>query len=114
MGVYNIPRNYKGETRILVIFSVKGLIYTIVGASIGAALFYVLRMFSLTNIGIGCLIVCSLFAFVIGSFKVPEIRYGEFFKKTGGEPIDQVIWRWLKFKMKKKRIYIYKDGGNER
>ena len=28
MGTYYIPRNLKGESRILLIFSVKGLIYT--------------------------------------------------------------------------------------
>ena len=30
-GPYQIPRNYKGESRILLIFSTKALIYTAVG-----------------------------------------------------------------------------------
>lgn len=32
MGTYMIPRNTKGEGRILFIFSTKALIYTVVGA----------------------------------------------------------------------------------
>ena len=35
MGTYYIPRNVKGESRILMVFSVKGLIYTAIGAAIG-------------------------------------------------------------------------------
>ena len=35
MRTYEIPRNYKGESRILYIFSTKALIYTIVGMGIG-------------------------------------------------------------------------------
>lgn len=35
MGTYYIPRNYKGETRILYIFSIKSLITTAIGAAIG-------------------------------------------------------------------------------
>ena len=36
MGTYQIPRNYRGETRLLVIFTVKSLITTLAGAAIGA------------------------------------------------------------------------------
>ena len=35
MRTYEIPRNYKGEGRILFIFSTKALIYTVIGAAIG-------------------------------------------------------------------------------
>ena len=41
MGTYYIPRNYKGESRILYIFTVKSLITTAIGAGVGA-LFFVL------------------------------------------------------------------------
>ena len=36
MGTYYLPRNTKGEGRILYIFSTKALIYTVVGLGIGA------------------------------------------------------------------------------
>ena len=35
MGTYNLPRNVKGEGRILFVFSTKALIYTVVGIGIG-------------------------------------------------------------------------------
>ena len=35
MGTYNVPRNVKGEGRILFIFSTKSIIYTAVGGTIG-------------------------------------------------------------------------------
>ena len=35
-------------------------------------------------------------------------------RKTGGENIDDVILRWIKFKMKsKKKIYVYTEGGTK-
>ena len=35
MNTYNIPRNVKGEGRILYVFSTKALIYTFIGIAIG-------------------------------------------------------------------------------
>ena len=40
MQTYEIPRNYKGEGRILYIFSTKGLIYTCVGAGVGLIFYF--------------------------------------------------------------------------
>ena len=41
---------------------------------------------------------------------MPEINSFEFTKKTGGENIDDIIKRAIKFKMKKNKIYIYGKG----
>ena len=35
MGTYNLPRNVKGEGRILFVFTGKSFIYAIVGGGIG-------------------------------------------------------------------------------
>ena len=35
MGTYNLPRNVKGEGRILFVFSTKALIYSTIGAVAG-------------------------------------------------------------------------------
>ena len=43
MGTYYIPRNVKGETRLLYIFSIKSLITTAIGAFIGF-IFYLIFM----------------------------------------------------------------------
>ena len=49
MGTYNLPRNVKGEGRILFIFTGKSMIYTVVAGGIGL-LFYLI--FSLMNLKI--------------------------------------------------------------
>ncbi len=43
MGTYQIPRNYRGESRILYIFTVKSLITTAVGAMLGALFFFIFK-----------------------------------------------------------------------
>ena len=60
-------------------------------------------------VGIIITLVFALIGFVIGSMKVPNLEKFEFSKKTGGENIDDVIRRAIKFKTKGKKIYIYKE-----
>ena len=112
-GPYNIPRNYKGENKILFIFSTKSFIYTAVGGLIGALFFYIFRMLHATAIGVIFLILFALIGFAIGTFKIPESNSFGITRKIGGEKIDEIIVRWIKFKQKNKRIYIYKDGEHE-
>ena len=52
MGTYNVPRNVKGEGRILFIFSTKALIYSGVGALIGGLFYIIFNLLGLTIIGI--------------------------------------------------------------
>ena len=47
MGTYYIPRNYRGESRILYIFTVKSLITTAVGAMLGFIFFAIFLQKSL-------------------------------------------------------------------
>ena len=60
-------------------------------------------------VGIIITLVFALIGFVIGSMKVPNLEKFEFSKKTGGENVDDVIRRAIKFKTKGKKIYIYKE-----
>ncbi len=108
-GPYNIPRNYKGESKILFVFSTKAFIYTGVGAGIGILCYYLLNTFKLGTVGLILLLIFAALGFAIGTFKVPDTNGFEITRKTGGEPIDQVILRWFKFKQKKNRIYVYKE-----
>ncbi len=116
MQIYEIPRNYRGEGRILYIFSTKGLIFTCVGAAIGLIFYLVFKMLGLSTVGI---IITALFAaigFCIGTLKMPDNSNISILKKIGGENIDDVIMRWIKFKQSGKKIYVYdseedtKDG----
>lgn len=107
MGTYNIPRNVKGESRILMVFSVKGLIYTAIGAGIGLLFYFLLSMFNLTYVGFAFILFFGLIGFIIGTFKVPETTAFKFTQKVGGENIDNVILRAIKFKLNKNKIYVY-------
>ena len=111
---YQIPRNVKGEGRILFIFSTKAMIYTAVGLAVGGVLWYILKMMSLGIVGIIFMILFALIGFAIGTFKVPNSVAFDITRKTGGENIDDVILRWLKFKTKNKnKIYVYTEGGTK-
>lgn len=107
MGTYNLPRNVKGEGRILFVFSAKAMIYTVVGAGAGFLMSWIFSLIGLSMIGYIIMGILALTGFVIGTFKVPDTNAFEITRKTGGESIDDVIKRAIRFKMQKKKIYIY-------
>lgn len=107
MNSYYIPRNYKGEGRILYIFSIKALIYSAIGLGIGLVFYFILNLINLTMVGIVICVLFALIGFIVATFKVPEIKIFEITKKTGGEKIDDVVKRWFLFKRGKNKIYTY-------
>lgn len=107
LGTYNLPRDVKGEGRILFIFSTKALIYTAIGGGIGVILYIILNLIGLGLIGIIAIGLLGLIGFIIGTLKMPNTNAFQITKKTGGENIDDVIKRAIKFKMQKNKIYIY-------
>lgn len=113
MNTYEIPRNYKGEGRILYIFSTKGLIYTVIGLALGLVFYFIFKVLGMSIIGIGIDVFFGVIGFVIGTLKMPDTRKFEFTKKTGGENIDNIIKRWMKFKRNNHKIYIRKDVLNK-
>lgn len=107
MKSYYIPRNYKGEGRILYIFSTKAIIYTAVGVGIGLIFYFLFNLIGLTMIGIIIAGFLGLVGFCIATFKVPDMKNFELTKKTGGEKIDDIIKRWILFKKNNNKIYVY-------
>lgn len=107
MGTYNLPRNVKGEGRILFIFTGKSMIYTVVAGGIGLLFYLIFSLMNLKMVGIAITVIFALIGFVIGTVKVPNIEKFEFSRKTGGENIDDIIKRAIKFKTKGKKIYVY-------
>lgn len=103
---YYIPRNTKGEGRILYIFSTKGLIYTGVCAGIGLIFYWIFSLIGLQIVGIIIIALLGIIGFCLGTLKVPDIKTFEFTKKTGGLNLDQVLLTAIKFKRNKK-IYVY-------
>ena len=113
-GPYNIPRNTKGEGKILMIFSPKAFIATGIGAGIALGTIYpICNMFKHKLVGWIFVLLFGLIGFVITTFKIPNSNNFELTRKTGGESILEIIIRYIRFKKKKSKIYVYFGGGNE-
>lgn len=112
MGTYNLPRNVKGEGRILFIFTGKSFIYAIVGGGVGLLFYFIFSIIGLNMVGIIITLIFALIGFTIGTFKMPEISGLGFTKKVGGENLDDIIKRAIMFKTKGSKIYVYKEGKN--
>ena len=106
MGTYQIPRNYRGESRILYIFTIKSLITTAVGAMAGSLFFFIFKAMNMTLIGLIIMAFFALIGFVIGAVKIPTIVAFPITKKIGGEPIGETILRYIKFR-KNRKMYTY-------
>lgn len=77
-------------------------------------MWWLLKTMGLGTVGIVLLILFALIGFAIGTLKVPNSVAFELTRKTGGENLDDVIMRWIKFKIKnKKKIYVYTEGGTK-
>lgn len=107
MGTYNLPRNVKGEGRILFIFSSKALITTCIGGAAGLVFYFIFNLLGLKMVGLVITLIFAFIGFAIGTFKVPDTNGLEITRKTGGENIDDVIKRYIKFKTNKKKYYVY-------
>ena len=104
MGTYNLPRNVKGEGRILFIFSNKSLITTCVGAAIGLVFYIIFKLMKLTMIGVILVLVFAVLGYSVGMFKMPDSNGLEITRKTGGENLDDIIKRYIKFKKNKRKL----------
>lgn len=114
MAIHEIPRNVKGEGRILMIFSTKSLIYTCVTGGVGLIFYYLFgSLMGLTWLGIGIALIFAAIGFVVGTFKIPDTNGTEITRKLGGEDIDKAFLRWLKFKKKNNVIYTYLGTDEE-
>lgn len=106
MGTYYIPRNYKGETRILYIFTVKSLITTAIGALVGSIFFLIFSAMGMKMPGLIAMAIFAVIGWAIGALKIPTIVAIPITKKIGGEPLGEIIMRYIKFK-KNRKIYTY-------
>ncbi len=112
MGTYYIPRNVKGETRLLYIFSIKSLITTAIGAFVGLLFYLLFTIVGLDTVGLVILGGFALIGFAIGAVKIPIIAGIPITKKIGGESLDQIILNYMKFK-KNRKLYVYTKEENK-
>ncbi|MCI8546103.1 MAG: hypothetical protein HFJ44_02605 [Clostridia bacterium] len=106
MGTYYIPRNLRGETRIFYIFTIKSLITTVCGIALGLAFLLIFTMIGMKLVGIIITAVLGLLGFAVGAIKIPTVSGIPVTKKIGGEPLSEIITRWIKFS-KNKKMYVY-------
>ena len=106
MGSYYSIRHLRGEIRILVIFSVKSLITTAIGAAVGLIFYLIFAALGIGMAGVITMAGMALLGFAIGTFKIPTVAGLPFTKKVGGEPVSEIILRYIKFRANKK-IYVY-------
>ena len=77
-------------------------------------------MLGIGVVGLIIMLILALIGYAIGTFKMPNTSGFKITKKTGGENIDDVLKRLIKFKLKKNKVYYYKinkpnteEGGNK-
>ncbi len=109
MGTHLIPREIDGDARILLIFTPKGFVWTLVGVGIGAVFYTMCNSFGASVVGWVLLGVCAVAGFVMGQVKIPDSAAFSLFKKVGGEYVQTVIAKYLAFK-KNRKLYIYDPG----
>lgn len=112
MGTYYIPRNLRGETRIFYIFTVKSLISTVIGIACGLIFLFIFSIIGLQMVGILITALFALIGWAIGAIKIPTIAGIQVTKKIGGEPLSEIILRWVKFN-KNKKMYVYTKEENK-
>ena len=111
MQTYNLPRNVKGEGRILFIFTPRSIIYTAISAVIGILLYIIFKAINLKIVGLVFFIFFALIGFSIGTLKVPGIVGINWARKNAGERLDDILKRSIDFKRKGNKIYVYKAEG---
>lgn len=112
MGTYYIPRNLRGETRIFYIFTVKSLISTVIGIACGLIFLFIFSIIGLQMVGVLITALFALIGWAIGAIKIPTIAGIQVTKKIGGEPLSEIILRWIKFN-KNRKMYVYTKEENK-
>ncbi len=97
------------------IFSTKSLIASCIGTLVGFIIYYLFNIiFGLGKIGLIITLIFAAIGFGITTLKVPETNNFEITRKTGGDRIDDVIMRAIRFKQKGRKIYVYTKEENEK
>ena len=111
---YMIPRDTKGEGKILMVFSKKSFLWTLGCATVALVTIYpIFAILGLSLVGMIGVGIFGLIGFGIGTLKMPNSNNFEILRKTGGEDLDEILKRLIKFKRGGKKIYLYYTGGKE-
>ena len=106
MSTHYIPKDLRGETRILLIFTVKSLITTAIFGGVGVIIYLIFKAIGMGIVGILILAMLALLGFAFGTIKIPKITGLRFTKNIECDSMDEVFLRYIKFKSNKK-VYTY-------
>lgn len=108
---HEIPVDSKSETRLLVIFSLRALATTAIGAVLGLFIGILLKAIyaPLLLISLG---VFAVLGFIVGTFKIPEISRIPFTKEIAGMYSYEAVFAFIKFKARRK-LYVYSKIKND-
>lgn len=109
---YTVPRNVKGESRLLYIFSVRSFITTAVGGILGFLLFLLFSAMGLGLLGWISIAVLAAIGYAMGTLTIPDTPIVGSLRKAGGERLGDILFRTATFKRRKK-IYVYREGGDK-
>lgn len=108
---YEIPRNVKGESRILYVFSVKSLLTTAGGLAFGVVFYFILSLVGLKSVGFITMIILGVIGYLIGALTIPDVPFLGPIRKASGESVLNILIRAVTFP-KRKKLFIYKKGWN--
>ena len=111
MSTHYIPKDLRGENRILIIFTTKSLITTAIFGGIGVVLYLLFKLIGLGFIGIILLVLLGLLGYAFGTVKMAKITGWKFTKNIEGDSMDEIFIRFIKFRSNKK-IYSYTKEEN--
>lgn len=111
MSTHYIPKDLRGESRILMIFTTKSLITTAIFGAVGVVFYLLFSALKLRIVGVIILAILALLGFAFGTVKMPKITGWKFTKNIEGDSMDEVFLRFVKFKSNKK-IYSYTKEDN--
>nr|MBP3681401.1 PrgI family protein [Clostridia bacterium] len=106
MSTHYIPKDLRGETRILIIFTVKSLITTAIFGGVGVIFYIIFKLMGMRLVGVIILALLALLGYGFGTIKMPKITGLKFTKNIEGDSMDEIFMRYIKFKSNKK-IYTY-------
>lgn len=110
--VYSVPRNVKGESRLLLIFTVRSFITTILGGVVGVLFYFIFAGLGLVTVGLISVGVCAGIGYGLGTLVIPDSPIVGNLRKAGGERVSDIVIRTITFKNRRK-IYMYREGGNK-
>lgn len=110
--IYTVPRSAKGETRILYIFTIKSMLFTLAFAIIGAVPCFILNWLGFGMAGVIVLGVIATLGYLMATLTIPDAPIMGKLRKAGGEKLADILWRTLTF-TRRKGIYIYREGGKK-